>query len=110
MVGVSAMLVEAEEWSDFLEWYSSFEAQEKDVAEVMDPAMIGNVYHNTMWALFTSEDEMVSDKVYDKRDVKPEPMRRVTLEYLVSWQGREKDVRRDRPCAHFRPRSLCRPT
>lgn len=68
--------------------------KEKEVAESMDAAMIGNVYHNTMWALFTSEDEMVSDKVYDKRDVKPEPMRRVTLEYLASWQGREKDVRR----------------
>lgn len=68
--------------------------KEKEVAESMDAAMIGNVYHNTMWALFTTGDEMMSDKVYDKRDTKPGPMPEVTLEYLESWLKREKDVRR----------------
>jgi hypothetical protein len=68
--------------------------KEKEVAESMDAAMIGNVYHNTMWALFTSEEEMLSDNVYDKRMVKPEPMTKVTIEYLSSWSKREKDVRR----------------
>lgn len=68
--------------------------KEKEVTESMDASMIGNVYHNTMWALFTSEEEMLSDKVYDKRETKPEPMRKVTLEYLESWRKRDKDVRR----------------
>ena len=68
--------------------------KEKEVAESMDHAMIGNVYHNVMWALFTSEEEMMSDKVYDKRDIKPSPMQKVTLEYLQSWSGRDQDVRR----------------
>jgi RecB family exonuclease len=68
--------------------------KEKEVVESMDAAMIGNVYHNTMWALFTSEEEMLSDNVYDKRKTKPEPMTKVTKEYLESWKKREKDVRR----------------
>lgn len=68
--------------------------KDKEVTESMDAAMIGNVYHNTMWALFTSEEEMLSDNVYDKRKVKPEPMAKVTKEYLESWKKRDKDVRR----------------
>ena len=68
--------------------------KEREVSEVMDPAMIGNVYHDTMWALFTSEEEMMSDNVYDKRDEKPKPMQRVTLDYLESWRKRDKDIRR----------------
>ena len=68
--------------------------KDKEVAESMDAAMIGNVYHNTMWALFTSEEEMLSDNVYDKREVKPEPMDKVTKEYLESWKKRKDDVRR----------------
>ncbi len=68
--------------------------KEKEVAEVMDPAMIGNVYHNTMWALFVSEEEMMSDIVYDKRAKKPDFMKVVTAAYLRSWENREADVRR----------------
>ena len=68
--------------------------KDKEVAESMDPAMIGNVYHNTMWALFTSEEEMMSDKVYDKRSPKPEFMKKVSSEYLKSWESRKDDVKR----------------
>ena len=68
--------------------------KEKEVAELMDPAMIGNVYHDTMWALFTSEEEMMSDNVYDKRSVKPSHMLKVTLEYLQQWRKRKSDIRR----------------
>lgn len=77
-------------------YYYSVEKLKKDkeVAESMDPAMIGNVYHNTMWALFTSEAEMMSDNVYDKRDAKPVHMSKVTREYLESWYEREDDIRR----------------
>jgi RecB family exonuclease len=68
--------------------------KDREVAENMDPAMIGTVYHNTMWALYTSEAEMMSDAVYDKRGAKPEPMPKVTKEYLESWTQREDDIRR----------------
>lgn len=68
--------------------------KEKEVAESMDPAMIGTVYHDTMWALYTSEEEMLSDNVYDKRDVKPPHMPKVTVKYLKSWSKREDDIRR----------------
>ena len=68
--------------------------KEKEVAESMDPAMIGNVYHNTMWSLFTSEDEMMSDRVFDKREDKPQPMQKVTKAYLESWMKRDDDIRR----------------
>ena len=37
---------------------------------------------------------MLSDNVYDKREVKPEPMDKVTKEYLESWKKRKDDVRR----------------
>ncbi len=76
-------------------YYSVLKLQkEKEVAESMDPAMIGNVYHNTMWALFTSEEEMMSGRVYDKREEKPQPMPKVTKEYLESWKERDADIRR----------------
>ena len=68
--------------------------KDKEVAESMDAGMIGTVYHNTMWALFTSEQEMKSDTVYDKRDVKPEPMPKVTKAYLDSWSKRKNEIRR----------------
>ncbi len=68
--------------------------KDKEVAESMDPAMIGNVYHNVMWALFTSEAEMMSDRVFDKREDKPQPMANVTKDYLESWLKREDDIRR----------------
>ena len=68
--------------------------KDKEVAESMDPAMIGNVYHNAMWSLFTSEEEMMSDRVFDKREDKPQPMSKVTKEYLESWHKREDDIRR----------------
>ena len=68
--------------------------KDREVAEAMDPAMIGNVYHNTMWALFVSEEEMMSDNVYDKRLAKPEFMKKVTMEYLESWLERKDDVKR----------------
>lgn len=68
--------------------------KDKEVAESMDAAMIGTVYHNVMWALFTSEQEMQSDTVYDKRDIKPDPMPKVTKGYLESWYKRDNDIRR----------------
>jgi RecB family exonuclease len=68
--------------------------KEKEVTESMDPAMIGNVYHDTMFALYMSEAEMLSDHRYDKRDDKPEPAQKVTLKYLESWCERKDDIKR----------------
>lgn len=68
--------------------------KDKEVEESLTASMIGNVYHNTMWALFVSEEQMMSDKVYDKREKKPDFKGHVTKEYLNSWIDREKDVRR----------------
>lgn len=68
--------------------------KDKEVAESLDPAMIGNVYHNTMWALFTSEDEMMRDRKFDKMERNPAPMKKVSADYLNSWLKREDDIRR----------------
>ncbi|MBQ6688216.1 MAG: PD-(D/E)XK nuclease family protein [Bacteroidales bacterium] len=68
--------------------------KEKEVSESMDPAMIGNVYHNVMWALFTSEEEMLSDRPFDKLSHKGTGgMKKVGRGYLQSWSGREEEVR-----------------
>lgn len=67
--------------------------KDREVAESMDPAMIGTVYHNTMWALFTSEDEMLSDRTFDKLTNSSEPMTMVTRSYLKSWEDRESEIR-----------------
>lgn len=68
--------------------------KDKEVEESLTASMIGNVYHNTMWALFVSEEQMMTDKVYDKREKKPDYRGHVTKEYLQSWLERETDVRR----------------
>ena len=68
--------------------------KEKEVAEAMDPAMIGNVYHNLMWALFTSEVEMMSERPFDKLAQSGcQGMKQVSREYLQSWLDRETDIR-----------------
>lgn len=63
---------------------------DEDVAESMDNAMIGNVYHNAMRALHYGEDAMLSDDPFEKMDVQPDKgMDEVTLEYLQKWQSDE---------------------
>ena len=49
-------------------YYTSVEKlkKEQEVAEIMDSGMIGTVYHNTMWALMTSEETMLSPEPMDK--------------------------------------------
>jgi CRISPR/Cas system-associated exonuclease Cas4 (RecB family) len=68
--------------------------RDEDVAESLDNAMIGNVYHNAMWALFRGEDEMRSDKPFEKLENQSNTsMPRVTSGYLESWLGREDEIK-----------------
>ena len=68
--------------------------KEEDVAESLDNAMIGNVYHNAMWALYHGEEAMMSDDPFEKLEGSAsDGMPVVTTVYLESWLDREDDVR-----------------
>lgn len=68
--------------------------KDEDVAESLDNAMIGNVYHNAMWALFYGEDAMLADGPFEKLQNHSDiGMKTVTREYLSSWLDREDVVR-----------------
>ena len=68
--------------------------KDEDVAESLDNAMIGNVYHNVMWALYHGEEAMKSDAPFEKLEGGgSEGMPKVTASYLESWLAREDDVR-----------------
>lgn len=69
--------------------------KEDEVSESLDNATLGDVYHNTMRALFMGEQEMLSDKPFDKTDkAGSRGMERVSLAYLREWLGRKEDIRR----------------
>ncbi len=60
--------------------------KDEEVAESLDSAMIGNVYHNTMRALYYDEDAMMSDAPFEKMDNMPDKgMDEVSAEYLDRW-------------------------
>jgi hypothetical protein len=77
-------------------YYASVAKLKKDqeVAEQMDSSMIGTVYHNTMWALMTSEEMMLSLEPMDKlqNDI-PNQQYKITKDYLKSWIDREEDIK-----------------
>lgn len=59
---------------------------EKEVAENLDASMLGNVYHNTMRALYLSKEDMLSDAPFDKlEENKTKGMERIDAEYLRFW-------------------------
>ena len=67
--------------------------KDEDVAESLDNAMIGNVYHNAMWALYHGEDAMKSDGPFEKleeNDASGMPV--VSASYLEGWLDREEDI------------------
>ena len=69
--------------------------KDQDVAESLDNAMIGNVYHNLMWALYHGEEAMASAGPFEKlSDGKESGMSEVSRKYLNSWLEREDDIRR----------------
>lgn len=72
---------------------------EDEVKETLDRGLLGDVCHDTLWALYCSEEQMLSDTPFDKRREKIRwdrvpHMELVTREYLESWLGREDLVRR----------------
>ena len=70
-------------------------AKDQDVAESLDNAMIGNVYHNLMWALYHGKGAMESYGAFEKlADGKDTGMSEVNRDYLISWLEREDDIRR----------------
>lgn len=69
---------------------------EDQVAEVLDSAMFGTVYHETMRSLYTSPEAMSEDFEFpDKGSGKlPFPaMKKVTPAYIREWTGRAEDIK-----------------
>ncbi|MBO7192251.1 MAG: PD-(D/E)XK nuclease family protein [Bacteroidales bacterium] len=63
---------------------------DEDVAESLDNAMIGNVYHNTMRALYYGDEAMMSDVPFEKMEVQPDKgMDEVSVDYLEKWQSED---------------------
>ena len=69
---------------------------EEEVAESLDAGMIGNVFHNTMCALYTGPFAMDPDFPMDRHSIKenaPRALRRITRDYIRSWMDRPDAVR-----------------
>ena len=64
-----------------------------EVKETLDPGLMGNVCHDTLEALVCGEEEMHSDKDFDKRSKDDDTIHEVTLEYLEDWLHREEEIR-----------------
>lgn len=70
--------------------------QEDDVAESLDASMIGNVFHNTMFALYFGETAMDPAFVMDRENIRMHASLRqeyVTRDYIRTWLGREDDIK-----------------
>ena len=73
---------------------------EAEVAEALDAGMVGNVYHDTMHALYLGETAMDPSFPMDRRSVRDKkdsgelvPMKTVTEAYLTGWIGRKADIK-----------------
>ena len=69
---------------------------EDEVAESLDAGMIGNVFHNTMCALYTGPFAMDPDFSMDRKTMKEcsgRALRRITREYIRSWMDNPDAVR-----------------
>jgi len=69
---------------------------EEEVAESLDAGMIGNVFHNTMCALYTGPFAMSPDFPMDRRSLEQQAgkaLRRITRDYIRSWMERPGDIR-----------------
>lgn len=69
---------------------------ENEVSESIDAGMLGNVYHDTMWALYCGEEAMAASGMMDKTDCEKDrysPLPRVDVKYIESWLKREKDIK-----------------
>ena len=69
---------------------------DEDVAEALDAGMIGNVFHNTMCALYTGPFAMDPSFPMDRKTLKArasDALRSVSRDYIVSWMQRPDAVR-----------------
>lgn len=69
---------------------------EDEVAESLDAGMIGNVFHNTMCALYFGPEAMSPDFSMDRESMEAaEPRRQhfVSRGYIKSWLARPEDIR-----------------
>ena len=69
---------------------------EDDVAESLDAGMIGNVFHNTMLALYFGPEAMDPSFPLDRKSLEENEYRRqryVTREYIEEWMGRPAGIK-----------------
>lgn len=69
---------------------------EDEVAESLDAGMIGNVFHNTMCALYFGPEAMSPDFPMDRESMEaaePRRQRFVSREYIESWLSRPQEIR-----------------
>ena len=70
---------------------------EEEVAESLDYGMFGTVYHDTMRALYTSEEAMGPEFVFNDRDprggLKGEALKDVSQSYIEGWLSRKEDIK-----------------
>ena len=70
---------------------------EEEVAESLDYGMFGTVYHDTMRALYTSEEAMNPEFVFNDREprggLKGEALKDVSQSYIEGWLSRKEDIK-----------------
>ena len=70
---------------------------EEEVAESLDYGMFGTVYHDTMRALYTSEEAMDPEFVFNDREprggLSGEALKTVSQSYIESWLSRKEDIK-----------------
>ena len=69
---------------------------EGDVSETLDYGMFGTIYHEVMRSLYTSEEAMSEDFSFKSKGEGSlkNKLTHVTRDYIMSWLGREEDIRR----------------
>ena len=71
---------------------------EDEVAESLDYGMFGTVFHDTMRALYTSEEAMSPEYVFKHGERNTTSAAkshgRISRKYIEDWLGREEDIRR----------------
>ena len=70
---------------------------EEEVAESLDYGMFGTVYHDTMRALYTSEEAMDPQFVFNDREsrggLRGEAMKLIPCSYIEGWLSRKDDIK-----------------
>ena len=70
---------------------------EEEVAESLDYGMFGTVYHDTMRALYTSEEAMDPEFLFNDREprggLKGEALKDVSRSYIEGWLSRKEDIK-----------------